>query len=236
MTLHIAVLNKSKHVTTADAVKMTAACARQLRLHAAPAWNRTVPGVAFVADDAHLLPGTRPIYIFDNADVAGALGYHDVTATGVPYGKVFAETILQNHGTVLTGSSSVSVCLSHEMLELFGDEFCNAYQQANDGYSYAVELGDPVENDSYVLSGTGVSVSNFVLPAYFAQTPEDGARFDHMGRLAAPFTMTAGGYLIRMRDGKVGQIYGESYPTWRLPGKQHPAARSARRMAAGSLA
>jgi hypothetical protein len=235
MSMHLAFLNRSSKLSNTDAVKIAGACARQLRLHFAPAWSRTAPGVAFVSDEAHLLDGQFPLYFLDNADVASALGYHDVDSAGRPYGRIFVETVLGNGGTVMDGSNSVSVCASHEALELAGDEFCNQYAQANDGYSYAMELGDPVENDSYVMSGTGVAVSNFVLPEYFSQTPEDGARFDYLGRLAAPFTMTAGGYLIRMRDGKVGQIFGESYPAWKLPGKRHPAARSARRMA-GSVA
>jgi hypothetical protein len=59
-------------------------------------------------------------------------------------------------------------------------------------------------------------------------------KFDYMGRLAAPFSMTAGGYLIRMKEGKVTQIFGEEYPSWKLPGKRHPAGRTAQRMA-GSI-
>lgn len=235
--MHIAFVNdhaKSSHLSNADAVKIAGAVSRQLRLHFAPTWNRTTPGVAFVADEAHLLPGQFPIYFFDNADVAGALGYHDVTPAGLPYGRVFVETVLINNGTISTGSNSVSVCASHEALELAGDEYCNQYAQANDGYSYAIELGDPVENDSYVMNGTDISVSNFVLPDFFNQTPEDGAHFDYMGRLSAPFQMTAGGYLIRMKDGKITQVFGENYPEWKLPGKQHPAARSARRMMGGT--
>jgi hypothetical protein len=238
MTMHLAFVNdpvKSTRISNTDAVKIAGAVSRQLRLHFAPTWNRGAPGVAFVADEAHLLPGQFPLYFFDNADVAGALGYHDVTPAGLPYGRIFVETVLSNGGTLLTGSNSVSVCASHEALELAGDEFCNQYAQANDGYSYAVELGDPVENDSYVMSGTGVSVSNFVLPEYFSQTPEEGAKFDYMGRLIAPFTLTAGGYAIRMKDGKVTQIFGESYPQWKLPGKQHPVSRTARRMAGSAV-
>lgn len=229
MTLHIAVLNRSTRVSVADAVRMTAACSRQLRLHASPAWNRAVPGVAFIADETHLMPGVCPVYLFDNSDEAGALGYHDQTPAGLPYGRVFAGTVLDNNGTVLTGDNSVSVTLSHELLELFGDPECNLWATASDGYDYAVELGDPVEADSYIMSGTGVSVSNFATPAYFDEAPEEDARFDYLGRLIAPFSMTAGGYLIRKKSGKVSQVYGASYPEWKLSGKTHPAARSAHR-------
>jgi hypothetical protein len=227
MSLHIAVLNRSTKVSTSQAVAMTAACAHQLRYHAAPSWYRTAPGVAFVTDDAHLLPGVCPVYLFDDADTSGALGYHDQTPAGLPYGKVFAKTILDAGGGILSGQYSVSATLSHELLELFGDKDCNLWASAPDGYDYAVELGDPVENDSYTYGG--VELSNFALPSYFDAQPEAGARFDYLGKLSAPFSMTSGGYLIRRKGGAITQVYGESYPDWKLAGKTHPAARTARR-------
>lgn len=236
MTLHVAFVNQSKHVPTDIAAKIAAACSRQLRLHTAPLWNRSAPGVAYVSDALHVLDGTRPFYFLDNADVADALGYHDVDPHGRPYAKIFVEPILDSGGTLTDGANSVSVTASHEANELFGDEFCNDWSQANDGYSYAKELCDPCEGDGYVMSGTGIWVSDFVLPEYFSDTPEAGARFDYMGKLTAPFTMTAGGYLIRMKDGKVDQVFADSYPEWKRAGKLHPAARTSQRArSAGGL-
>src|SRR2546425_857524 len=58
------------------------------------------------------------IAVVDNADVANALGYHDLTSAGLPLGKVFV-------GTALTYGEKPSVTLSHELLEMLGDPFVN---------------------------------------------------------------------------------------------------------------
>lgn len=52
--------------------------------------------------------------IFDDSDVPGALGYHDVTNEGLPLGKVFA-------GTDIKYEANWTVALSHELLEMLAD-------------------------------------------------------------------------------------------------------------------
>jgi len=50
------------------------------------------------------------LLLADNADVAGALGYHDQRPGQKPVGFVFVETSLKN-------GDKPSVTLSHEVLE-----------------------------------------------------------------------------------------------------------------------
>jgi hypothetical protein len=141
----------------------------------------------------HLESGWWKVYLLDDADTAGALGYHDEDEHGVPYGKVFTKISLQY--------GSVSSVLSHEVIELFLDPPCNRFAiDFNTGVLYAVEGGDPVENDSY--DAGGIEVSNFIMPAWFDLTPQAGDHFDWLGKLTAPFTMTKGGYLIYMQGGE----------------------------------
>lgn len=218
---HIAVLQKSKIVSLSEVLRMTAACADQLRNHAAPLWGWVPFGVSFAADDAHLMPGAWPIQVFDDSDQAGTLGWHDLGPDGKPYGRVFVNEILQNSGSVLHGALSVSVTLSHEVLEAAGNPYLNRWEQGPEGFEYAVELCDACEADSYELDG--VSVSNFLLPSYWRKNAS-GVRLDYMGSLTEPFSVGRGGYVIRRKDGVISQSFGAE----RLDraAKNHPAART----------
>jgi hypothetical protein len=139
------------------------------------------------------------ITIYDNADQAGALGYHTEGRDGSVFGKIFAKETLSGGGTVLTGDLSVSSVLSHEVIEMFLDRNVNKWADGPDGQtSFSFEGCDPVEGDSYpvMVAGKPVMVSNFILPAWFDDSPPKGSTFDFMKKLSAPFTMTAGGYVV----------------------------------------
>jgi hypothetical protein len=228
---HIAVVNTSKLVSVSDEVSMTIACAKQAREHAAPAWGIPVPAVSFAADEAHVMPGAEKIFIFDDSDVAGALGYHDVTPMGDPYARVFVRDTLDNGGSVLSGASSVAVTLSHEMLEMLWDPDCDLYRPAPDSYEYAQEACDAVEADAYEVI-PGVWGSNFVLDTFF--DPAATGKRDYMGLVNSAFETRPGGYQIRQKDGVVTQVFGNHYPQHKLKGKTFPVARTARRIKCGS--
>jgi hypothetical protein len=219
----IAIVNESTLFAKADCDAAVAAVKTQLHDDVAPAWNRFAPDVQAFDKLADVPAGWCILAILDNADQAGALGYHAETPTGQPYGRVFVK-VSQRDGT------SVSSVLSHEAAEMFADRACNRWAQAPDGTLWAIELGDPVQGDSYQKGG--VEVSNFVTQAFFDDTPAPGAKFDHLGKLSAPFTLSPGGYAITMTGGEVSQIQADGSRIGfaeLAEHKQHPAARSARR-------
>jgi hypothetical protein len=221
----IAVLNQSKRFSDDNARAAVGAVAHQLRYDVEPAWQRRAASVIFYPAGATIPPGAERIVFFDTPDQAGVLGWHSEGPDGLPYGRVFVSPVLDNGGSALIGRLTVASVLSHEVLELFCDPSCCL--EANTGrHRYAVEVCDPVENDSYPVSygGVGVGVSNFVLPAWFDPQTPHGSRVDHLGNLKAPFTMDAGGYMII--DDK--PVFGEHYPEWRKATKS-PASRTARR-------
>lgn len=232
--MNIVVVNHSPRVDAHSLALMVAACSYQLKMHFCPAWGRQLATVRVAPDDSHIAPGDCLIGIFDQADSAGALGYHDESPAGHPYGKVFVNPTLAQGGGLLTGDTSLSSVLSHEVLEAFADPSCNFWADAPGGVQVALEVGDPVEADAYpvTVSGVQVLVSNFVYPAFFDAEAAAGSRFDRMGKLAGPFRMTPGGYLLKRSAGAVQAVYGDAYAAWRLPGKLHPAARSSRRVVA----
>jgi hypothetical protein len=237
----ISVINQSQRITNVQAQAMTAAVARQIMRDVSPLYG-LVPAIEFVQPGGKPSVGGVPCYLIDVPDVPGAAGYHDEDAQGQAYIKVFANPTLDNGGSVLKGPNSVSVTLSHEILELIGDAPANKWVDGPGGVDFAYELCDAVEGDSYELDG--VDVSNFVLQAFFDPRASAGSRFDFMGKLSKPFTMTAGGYQItRTEPGRVAQIFaaherdtieakpgvfvhfGPDVPLWKREAKLAKAAR-----------
>jgi hypothetical protein len=221
----IAVTNQSTLVTNNQVNTMCQAIQIQLDLHVLPAWNMKSGTVRFYAD-ATKVPGYAwVVSMLDSSTQAGALGYHSVDNDKVD-GFIFAQPVLSNAGVVLYNPSnpqdvSVASVLSHEVCEMVGDRFAGFWSDgpavvAGDGKTYtqyALELCDPVEGDSYVISvgSTPVSVSNFIFPSWFnAQATAANLPFDYLGKLTKPFSMTPGGYLIVAQAGATAQVFGEA--------------------------
>lgn len=201
------------------------------------------------ANDAGIPADAIPAYLQDELDAPGALGYHDDDDLK-PEIRVGVNAILQNGGTLLTGSNSISATLSHEAVEALADITAgNWVTKADGGTKVAYETGDPVEGNSYpvdvaavgALPTGSVAMSNFVKPAWFdlGATGPAGT-FDHMGKIAAPQTKDAGGYEIdKAANGDVTDVFERSaddggMPAWKraekvkkakLPGSRHARRR-----------
>ena len=145
-------------------------------------------------------PSDWQFIYFDDADAAGALGYHELTKNGQPVSKIFVKTTLADN-------QLVSVTASHELFEMAIDPIANLWAEASDGTEYAYEMSDPVEEDTFLVDG--IQMSNFVHPSWFEPFKHpSGTKYDHLGLLKAPFSMTKGGYVIIKKNGKVTQKYG----------------------------
>jgi hypothetical protein len=221
----IVVINKSSIISNDEVNLMTQGVAKQAREHAAPAWDIKPPRVEYRGAEVDAEPGAFKVLIFDDADIAGALGYHSDGPDGLPYGRVFVK-VTQKHGL------SVSSVLSHEVLEIMMDPQANYWADNwNDGLTYALEVADPVESDYYKVDvdGQEVEVSNFALPAWFDPLPPAGSKFDWLGKLSKPFTMTKGGYVIIRDQSEDRAVFGASYPEWKKELKLKSPSRTKRR-------
>jgi hypothetical protein len=182
----ILVCNESTVVADADAKKAIAAVQKQIDGHYAPVWG--TPAL-LVFQSGKPPAGVECVHILDTSDVAGALGYHDLAPGLFPEGFVFAKTSADD-------SSPWTVTLSHEVLEQLVDPWAYSCVPVGswDGSPalLALETCDAVENDTYLIDG--VSVSNFILPAWFNFSNPPGTKVDYLGKLTAPLTMDAGGY------------------------------------------
>jgi hypothetical protein len=194
----IAVINSATNLADDELQKIVNACQTQLDRDYAPAWNQTAK--------LHLVPRGQSlptdmwwIAMIDNSDVAGALGYHDLTSAGLPIGKVFVETT-KAYGDL------VSVTTSHEILEMVGDPDINGLVQVGD-CNYAWEMCDACEADQYSYEIDGVPVSDFVYPAYFEVTTQRVGPFDFQKRLQGRIpSLLPGGYLAYEQNGVWTQV------------------------------
>jgi hypothetical protein len=130
--------------------------------------------------------GEIQLGLFEDPDMADALGYHDLDEFGVPTMKVFPRL---DAGP----DFAWTVTASHEVLETMVDADLVWCAQAPDGRIWAAEVCDAVQSDTYEIGG--VQVSNFVLPSYFAPPKNrTGCCFDHMKLIKEPYEIRPGGY------------------------------------------
>lgn len=218
----IFVVNRSSLVQDHELVLMCSAISRQVLVDVAPAFGVLPVAVVF----SHNPPaGARVVAVVDTCDDPQALGYHTESG-GVPDGFVGCKPELDAGAQVLTGAYSVASILSHEVLELFLDEFANLWADSGQGFAVAFEVADPVQSSFYNVQG--VSVSDFVLPAWFDPDAAAGQRFNHLGSLTAPFTLDRGGYWVQLAEGQVSQRFGDDVPDWLRAAKQVPVSRAQR--------
>ena len=226
MIKRIAIINKSTVLSNSDALKMTSACSIQISRDVSQPWGKIPLQVIFYTDERLVPSGSAKIYIFNNSDQVGALGYHSETTGGQVFGKIFVKTIIDYGCPILydprqKNQITVSSVLSHEVIEVFCNMFVDLWADGSpitEGSEYALEACDPVEANIYqilvpTIPSSMVSVSNFVYPEYFDTATPIGTKIDFMGLLRIPFTMTDYGYLIvRNGPGTETSIYGSKYP------------------------
>jgi hypothetical protein len=192
----IACINKATVDLGVPFQKLTRTLQKCFDEHFLPVWGYPVK----------LYNTTRPkqsdwqfVYL-DDADTAGTLGYHKLTYHGQPISRIFVKTTLD-------ANELVSVTACHELFEMVIDPLANLWAEDRDGTEYAYEMSDPVEDDTFLVDG--IEMSNFVYPSWFEPFKHPaGTKFDHLGLLKKPFSMTKGGYTIIKSKGKVIQEFG----------------------------
>jgi hypothetical protein len=186
---HIAYKNESTVVTDDEAFKAVAAWQIQVSRDFAPHWGIDAKLLLIERKDKYP-KGMWQIPILDNADQAGALGYHDISAEGLPTGKIFAKTA-KGYGSIWT------VTGSHETLEPLSDPDINLTVFREDIRElWAYENADACQDDSFAYEINGVKVSDFVFPEWFEGFwGTDGTQFDFQKIIRNPFELLSGGYI-----------------------------------------
>src|SRR5882672_3707150 len=140
----IAIINESSVVTDAQLEPICQAIQVQVSRDFAPAWGIDAKIFQLWKDgcvDTEPPDGAWWLIVGDTSDELGALGYHDTTPEGLPLAKVFAKTDIE-------AKSSLSVTISHEVLEMLADPDISTtiiYQNSTRLLFIAREICDPCE-------------------------------------------------------------------------------------------
>lgn len=230
----LAFINAATNLSDYHADMIVAALRVQAK-HFAAAW----PGVPIMPpflfnsesefrDGSDLSEGVYPCVFVDNADKAGALGYHSVDKGGKYFVRIFVDLLL-SHGA---WNDTLSTCASHEFLETVLNPTCTVRYRGParaEGSWYQKEASDPVEEDKYPVTVTRqwhtetIMLSNFVLPSYFDESTPHGAKVDYLGTCPGPFQLAPGGYMMVASDplGKPLSVFGQRPPeSWRMDIKE----------------
>lgn len=186
----VAIVNRSTVLTDAQIQNIVPALQIQVSRDFAPVYGIDA-NIIFVGKTATPSPIVWQLVILDTSDTQGALGYHDLTSTGLPLGKVFAKTDLQY-------GANWTITTSHELLEMLADPYINLtiFNQSSNtaGKLYPFEACDATEGDQFGYQINGIWVSDFVYPAWFG-VPGSTTKLDHMDHLKKPLTLLPGGYI-----------------------------------------
>jgi hypothetical protein len=195
-TVRIACINKARTPLGVSMTRLTRAMQKCFDRYFLPVWGYPVR----LYNTKKARPTDWQLIYFEDADQAGALGYHALTKNGQPVSKVFVKTTIED-------GELVSVTACHELFEMVIDPLANLWAQASHGREFAYEMCDAVEEDTFMVDG--IAMANFVYPSWFEPFKHRrGTKYDHMGLLSAPFTMSKGGYTVVKKKGRVKERYG----------------------------
>jgi hypothetical protein len=236
----ISIVNQSTLFKDADLPALANAVSLAMKRDWVPIWGIDAE-IFYTPSGAHPSADHWVLALLDNADQAGALGYHDVTPTGQPLGKAFVATTLAD-------GSSITVTLTHEFWEMLGDPDINLTAEFDDASGnpakfYAYEVSDAVEADAlgyqvvipagWAGAGTSILVSDFVTPAWFESFNKVGP-FSFGKHVSAAFELAPGGYigfldLANLAQGWQQQTARTTGPTERMRQRPYEGSRRSRR-------
>jgi hypothetical protein len=206
----IACINLATEPLGVDLDALVSALQEFVDKHFAPVWG--TPCKLTRPASKQIPAGNWAITFFDDADTAGALGYHDLTPDGFPLSKVFVRTTIDDGG-------QVSATAAHELAEMLVDPGIQMGAFGPDNVWYAYETADAVEQESFAVQG--IAMSDFVYPAWFEGFRKpNSTKFDHLERCSQPFQILKGGYMPIYKNGRWTQIFG-SLATRKWFHKQH---------------
>ncbi len=186
LPVHIGLVSESKSVTPRALMRTAAALQKQVTRDYAPIWHVKATVSAFAALD-DVPNGYWPLIVMDDIHTAGAAGVHQ-DKNGQPYALVEA-------------SASWSLTASHETLEMLTDPFGNRLvsgrspKRGQGRVEFLVEVGDPCEDAAFAYTANGITVTDFITPAFFDPVPSPSAQYSFTGAVKKPRQVLKGGYL-----------------------------------------
>lgn len=215
--IQIFIRNQSTLMTDAEVREIMEALQIQVKRDFVNYWPIADVSLVFLDKTQPEVPGVWELVVLDDSDQAGALGYHDLTSTGDPLGKVFVRDDLKF-------GNKVSVTMSHELLEILVDPSINISTELSSSTAassswYAMEVSDACEDDSFgydieIASGKKITVSDFVTPRWFSESYGQKMPYDFMKHITAAGQLLKNGYISINSGAGWSQILGETAPTF----------------------
>lgn len=199
----VVILNQATFDLGLDMPKLGVALQKYVNQHLLPAWGT---GILVSYLNARAYDSDQiPIIIVDDYEHIGTLGYHTLIKSVNGY-RVFSFVFAKQ---CIKFNTPIEQTVSHELAEIIFNPSVNLWVMGPNGVLYIREVADPVENEWFDVDG--FKMSNFVHPAWFEKYRLiEHTKFDEMGSLSVPFTLTKGGYITTFKDGKTSQVWGSA--------------------------
>lgn len=195
---NIAIVNKAKTPLGFDLRKWVEVHQHIIDNEFGPAWGRS----AKLSIASAVAEGVCNIILLDKAEQGADFeGYHEVAPNGWPRGFCFMADAVKTDG-----ARGASTLIGHELFELIGDPYANAWRDDGSGVSYAEEPCDACE-DLWYQEG-GIYVTDWLTPAFFYKPAMAGAIFDKMRKVVRPFQTLHDGYQTIVKSGAFKNIFG----------------------------
>lgn len=180
----------------------------------------------FVPPGEHIPDGAWQVWLQDHSGDPDALGFH--IDGGLPRSYVGIADALANE-------TNWCVTCSHETLEMLLDPNINR-TVVHDGYEFAMEVADAVEDDQFAYAVGGHHLTDFVTPAWFGEDQGSAPMpYSFRSNVSAPFALAEGGYIGRraIPEGAWEMQMAPGMPTARMVKKS--SSRTVRRFQTVSL-
>ena len=219
----IACFNKATAALGVDFDSLIAALQTFVDDYFVPVWGTP----ARLVKSSTFKQGAWALAFLDTADVANALGYHDLTPDGLPLSKVFVKS-------TLAVGQKVSVTACHELAEMLVDPAINLCATGPGNVFYAYETADAVEEVEFSIRG--IPMSDFVYPAWFEGFRKPAsAQFDYARKVRRPFQILSGGYMSVFKNARWTQVFGSRAKAGRFRREDRRGHRSTYRGRTGGM-
>lgn len=182
----LALVSQVDDLSTAELQRVSAVLKKQIRGDFAPIWG-VEADIAVFPSAADVPLEAWPIFIRKEIGTPGSAAIHSVQ-DGRPYALVqFSE------GWSLTAS--------HQCLEMLADPYGNRLVSGPSPMSgqgevqFLIQVCDPCESHEFAYEIDGITVSDFVTPAFYGANESTEGKFDFRGAVSSPLQVLRGGYL-----------------------------------------
>jgi len=183
--IQICIVPRTASLSPSEAAAVAAAIQQQIISDFYPIWQ--VAAIVSAAPDP--LPGSVPIFVYDNIGQLGMAGYHTTETGNFPYAMV-------EYGP------GWSITASHETLEILVDPTANRTWYGvlpppnPHPVAFLYEICDPCQSPQYAYPVAGFYVSDFYTPDYCrGGIAIPGRAYSFRGNIQEPMSILPGGSL-----------------------------------------